>query len=120
MKIHPYLNETDTTIFAHRGGSLEAPENTLQAFQYALGLGCHYLETDVQLSKDGVPYIFHDNDLLRIAGVPKSFGELDSSEINVLKIFGYHPIPTLRECLQRFPDTKFNVDLKTDAVMRQH
>lgn len=116
MKVHPYLDEKGVAIFAHRGGALEAPENTLAAFQYAVSLGCHYLETDVQLSKDGIPYIFHDDDLLRVAGIAKKFGALNSNEINALKIFGVHFIPTLQEVLQKFPDTKFNIDLKTDAV----
>ena len=118
MKTHPYLDEAGTAIFAHRGGSIEAPENTIEAFQHAVGMGCGYVATDVQLSKDGIPYTFHDNDLLRITGIAKDFGDLDSAEIDALRIFGDYPIPTLKECLQRFPDTKFNIDLKTDAVMK--
>ena len=69
MVSHPYLDESGVSIFAHRGGSIEAPENTLEAFQYALDLGCEYIETDVQLSKDGIPYIFHDDNLKRIPGM---------------------------------------------------
>ena len=117
MVSHPYLDESGVSIFAHRGGSIEAPENTLEAFQYALDLGCEYIETDVQLSKDGIPYIFHDDDLKRIPGVDKNFGDLWSSEISNLKIFNSYSIPTLKECLEQFPNTKFNIDLKTDAVM---
>ena len=116
METHPYLSETGTSIFAHRGGSLEAAENTLEAFQYALDIGCEYIETDVQLSKDGIPYIFHDDDLVRIMEVDKKFSDLESSEIKALKIFEHYSIPTLQECLQKFPNMKFNIDLKTDAV----
>ena len=62
MSSHPYLNISGVAFSAHRGGSIEAPENTLESFQYALDLGCSYIETDVQLSADGIPYIFHDDD----------------------------------------------------------
>ena len=66
MTIHPYLNQSGISISAHRGGSEEAPENTLESFSYAIGLGSSYIETDVQLSADGIPYIFHDDDLSRL------------------------------------------------------
>ena len=111
-----YLNTPGCSIFAHRGGSLEASENTIEAFQYALSIGSDYIETDVQLSKDGKVYIFHDDSLKRIANIDKEFSELSSSEINSIKIFGNQHIPTLEETLETFPTTKFNMDLKTDAV----
>jgi len=97
---------------------MESAENTLEAFRYALDLGCAYIETDVQLSKDGIPYIFHDDDLLRINRSSQKFSDLDSSEIEKIRIFETHPIPSLKECLQQFPNAKFNIDLKTEAVMK--
>ena len=60
MSIHPYLNVSGVAISAHRGGSIEAPENTIESFMYSLEIGSSYIETDVQLSSDGIPYIFHD------------------------------------------------------------
>ncbi|HEV8115149.1 MAG TPA: glycerophosphodiester phosphodiesterase family protein, partial [Acidimicrobiales bacterium] len=47
-------------IFAHRGASAEAPENTLEAFRLAVQLGATGLETDVWLSADGVAVLDHD------------------------------------------------------------
>ncbi|MEK9649769.1 MAG: glycerophosphodiester phosphodiesterase [Gammaproteobacteria bacterium] len=111
-----YLNQPGCSIFAHRGGSLESYENTLEAFQYALDLGSHYIETDVQLSKDGKVYIFHDDSLKRVAGIDKNFSDLNSHEIESIKIFGKQPIPLLEETLKTFPNTNFNIDLKTDLV----
>ena len=49
----------------HRGARGLAPENTLAAFERALEIGVTTLETDVQLSKDGVPFILHDATLDR-------------------------------------------------------
>jgi glycerophosphoryl diester phosphodiesterase len=47
-------------IIAHRGASAEAPENSIEAFQRAIDLGCDWIECDVHLSSDGVPVIVHD------------------------------------------------------------
>ena len=63
-----YLKYDGIAVLAHRGGALESYENTLESFDYSIGLGCKYIETDVQLSSDGVPYIFHDEDLKRLTG----------------------------------------------------
>ena len=64
-----YLNYDGLAVMAHRGGSLEAPENTIESFKYALEIGSDIIETDIQLSSDGIPYIFHDDDLKRIHGI---------------------------------------------------
>ena len=112
-----YLNYDGLAVMAHRGGSLEAPENTLESFKYALEIGSDIIETDIQLSSDGIPYIFHDDDLKRIPGIEKNFNELLSSEIDELNIFDDYKIPTLEETLKQFPNTKFQIDFKTDEVV---
>ena len=45
-----YLNYDGLAVMAHRGGSLEAPENTIESFKYALEIGSDIIETDIQLS----------------------------------------------------------------------
>jgi len=112
-----YLNYDGLAVMAHRGGSLEAPENTIESFKYAQEIGSDIIETDIQLSSDGIPYIFHDDDLKRIPGVEKNFNELLASEIDELKIFDDCKIPTLEETLKQFPNTKFQIDFKTDEVV---
>ena len=76
-----YLNYDGLAVMAHRGGSLEAPENTIESFRYALEIGSDIIETDIQLSSDGIPYIFHDDDLKRIYVLPvfqvKGYKKLD-------------------------------------------
>ena len=47
-------------VLGHRGYSGEYPENTMLAFQKAFETGCDGVELDVQLSKDGIPVIMHD------------------------------------------------------------
>ena len=116
MSLHPYLKTPGVAISAHRGGSMEAPENTLESFKYSLELGCAYIETDVQLSSDGIPYIFHDDDLSRLLGKDVAFNSLHSSEIQNLKLFESFNIPTLETALTTFPDALFQIDLKTDEV----
>jgi len=117
MSIHPYLDVPGVAISAHRGGSIEAPENTIESFKYSIELGSSYIETDVQLSSNGIPYIFHDDDLKRLFGKNIIFNSLHSDEIDELILFDKYKIPTLESTLQKFPDTLFQIDVKTDEVV---
>ena len=117
MSIHPYLDVPGVAISAHRGGSIEAPENTIESFEYSIELGSSYIETDVQLSSNGIPYIFHDDDLKRLFGKNIIFNSLHSDEIDELILFDKYKIPTLESTLQKFPDTFFQIDVKTDEVV---
>lgn len=54
-----------TQIIAHRGASKQAPENTLPAFEKAWQTGADGIETDVQLTKDNIPVLIHDEKLHR-------------------------------------------------------
>ncbi|HKB37103.1 MAG TPA: glycerophosphodiester phosphodiesterase family protein [Gemmataceae bacterium] len=58
---------------AHRGARAFAPENTLEAFASAARLGCHMVELDVHLSKDGELIVIHDDDLVRCSNVQAVF-----------------------------------------------
>ncbi|WPR65151.1 glycerophosphodiester phosphodiesterase family protein [Glutamicibacter protophormiae] len=58
----PVENTADeTTLIGHRGAAGVAPENTLSAIKAGSQSGADYIEIDVQLSKDGVPFVFHDD-----------------------------------------------------------
>ena len=69
----PYLTAADLTmithnlpkITAHRGASGDAPENTLAAIRLAAGEGAQWIEVDVNISRDGVPVLHHDDGLER-------------------------------------------------------
>ena len=112
-----YLDYKGLAVLAHRGGADESPENTLESFEYSSSLGCKFIETDVQVSSDGVPYIFHDDDLKRICNIDKKFDSLTSKEIDQLRIFGDHKIPKLIDALNEFPSTSFQIDFKTNEVV---
>ncbi len=112
-----YLDYEGIEVLAHRGGAEESYENTLESFEYSQSLGCKFIETDVQVSSDGIPYIFHDDDLKRICEIPKKFDSLKSDEIDSLAIFNNHKIPKLEDALNKFPNLSFQIDFKTDEVV---
>src|SRR5262245_12972187 len=58
---------------AHRGARAFAPENTLEAVNAAAPFGCHMVEVDIQLSKDGALIVVHDDDLVRCSNVREVF-----------------------------------------------
>jgi glycerophosphoryl diester phosphodiesterase len=59
------LDPTRRLVVGHRGNRAHAPENTLESFSQAIGLGVDALELDVQLSRDGEPVVMHDLTLER-------------------------------------------------------
>ena len=55
-------------LIAHRGYAAAFPENTLVSMAAALDCGAHFIETDIQMTADGVLVLFHDRDLKRLCG----------------------------------------------------
>ena len=89
---------------AHRGFSSRYPENTMLAFSRALALGADGAEFDVQLTKDGIPVVFHDESLTRITGDSRLIKDLTLQELQTFDLSyrfkGQCPaqrIPTLEE-----------------------
>jgi len=91
--------------YAHRGASEYAPENTFTAFHMGASMGANGLETDVQMTKDGVLVLFHDETLERLTGAK---GKVSDYTIEELKKFtleknGYTgKIALLEELLKEF------------------
>lgn len=119
-------------IIAHRGASELAPENTLAAFGKAIEDGAEGIELDVQLAKDGVPIVFHDEDLIRIAGKNLSVEQLSSDELQKIDVgswfnkenpeqsqhrFSNERIATLKEVLNFLKDYKgvIYIELKPET-----
>ena len=110
-------------VFAHRGLAAAtelsegAPENTLLSFAAALGVGVSYIETDVHGSRDGVAVISHDPDLTRLAGIPSAVRDYTLAELREIQLGFGQGFCSLAEALDAFPETRFNIDLKSaDAI----
>ncbi len=111
----PYLDHPGLLAFAHRGGALDAPENTMKAFAAALAAGYRYLETDVHATSDGVAVAFHDDTLDRVADRPGRISAMTWLELRAARVAG-EPIPGLDELLGAWPQARLNLDPKTDAA----
>jgi len=114
-------------LFAHRGASGEAPENTLAAFRRAVALGIEYIELDVHLSRDGHVVVIHDATLERTTN---GSGRVQEQILAQLQQWdaGYRfspdggqtfpfratgiTVPTLAEVFQQCPGVKFTVEIK--------
>jgi glycerophosphoryl diester phosphodiesterase len=122
-------------LFAHRGASGEAPENTLIAFQRAVELGIVYAELDVHASRDGHVVVSHDATLERTTNGHGQIRKLSLAELQTFDA-GYHfssdggqtfpfratgvKIPTLGEILERFPTLHLTIEIKqTDPPIEE-
>ncbi|HET6626830.1 MAG TPA: glycerophosphodiester phosphodiesterase [Nocardioidaceae bacterium] len=107
--------------FAHRGGAfhpeIEGLENTMAAFEHAVDLGFEYLETDVHVTRDGALLAFHDAVLDRVTRHKGAIADLRYSDVAEALIGGREQIPTMSALFERFPDARFNIDLKSDAAV---
>lgn len=113
-------------VYAHRGASAEAPENTLPSFQRALELGVDALELDVHLTRDRAVLVSHDPTAARMAGVAAAWRDLDLADVRRLDAGwgfvapdGTRPFAgagvgfvTLDELLAELPPVVLNIDLK--------
>lgn len=110
-----------TKVWAHRGASGYAPENTISAFQKAIEMGADGIELDVQLTKDRQLVVIHDE---RIDRVSDGSGLVADYTLEELRQFNYNKthtecehadIPTLEEVLDLMKPTgmMINIELKT-------
>ncbi|CAG9318930.1 GDPD1 [Blepharisma stoltei] len=113
-------------FMVHRGGSAEKPENTLDAHVNSYKKGCDILELDIIPSKDSIPVVAHDNNLMRLAGKNLRITDLNFNELpNYLPSFTPHflsetstfsdktyKFSALEEIFQNCPDVYINIDVK--------
>lgn len=129
MTRSPALRHEYPIAMAHRGSMLLWPENTMTAFQGAVELGYRYLETDLQISRDGVLVTFHDDTLDRTTDGKGPVSDHTLEELRQLdaahrfQLDGSHPyrgksvrIPTLEELVTAYPDRIVSLDLKSDGM----
>jgi len=112
-------------VIAHRGSSLEAPENTLRAFELALISGADGLELDVQLTLDGEPVVLHDETLDRTTSgqgylIGHSYSQLRKLDAGLWfgKQFEGQKVPHLKEVLDLLhkSGTTLNIELKNGII----
>lgn len=110
---------TQPIIFAHRGASAYAPENTLAAFALALEQGADAIELDAKLSADGHAIVIHDLTVDRTTGVPGIVQNMSLAQLRALDAgsffspkFRGERIPLLEEVFEAFGKRTFiNVEL---------
>lgn len=116
---------TRPQIYAHRGSTVLAPENTALAFDLALRHRADVLETDVRLSRDGLVMVTHDELLDRTTSgrgrvrdhLARKIANLDAG-YHFTDLDGRHwrgdgaRIETLADLFQRYPDIHINIDIK--------
>lgn len=80
------FKDDEILIITHRANVPPAPENSLAALQRSIDLNVDYAEIDVQLTADEQVVILHDEDLMRVTGVPGSVAELTYEEIRAERL----------------------------------
>lgn len=111
-------------IWAHRGASGYAPENTMEAFQKAIDLRADGIELDVQLTKDDQMVVIHDETIDRTSDAAGWVRDYTLAELRTHNYNRTHPeythaaIPTLREVYELMKGTGMviDVELKTGIV----
>jgi len=109
-------------VVAHRGANLHAPENTLPAFEKALALGAHGVETDIYLTADGVVVLSHDSTIDRCSNGTGRVAEMTLAQLREYDFgswfgedFAGTPIPTLAEFLDAVQGCELIlIELKTN------
>ena len=113
-----------TMVWAHRGASGYAPENTLPAFEMALEQGADGIELDVHLSRDDAVVVIHDETLERTTDgtgwvADRSLDDLKAMDASFGREgFAGTRIPTLDEVLALVADAgvAVNIELKNDRM----
>lgn len=128
-QVHPYFDVPRPAVIGHRGSAGSAPENTLASFELAVEQGADILESDVHVTADGVPVLIHDPCVDRTTD---GVGRVDTLAFDALARldagfrFGEdegfpergrgHRVPSLEEAFTRFPDARFNLEIKAPGV----
>lgn len=125
----PFLKNDRPLIMAHRGRSAYTPESSYQSFKEAYDLDVDVLETDIRLTKDGIPVIFHDESLDRTTNGIGSINDYTFDELQAYDLgywyqdskSGEYPyrnkefkILSLVEFLDKFPKIRINLDIKDE------
>jgi glycerophosphoryl diester phosphodiesterase len=108
-------------VTGHRGAADLAPENTLAGFRLALALGCHAVELDVQLTKEGRLAVIHDARLERATNGTGLVSDRTLAELKLLDAGKGERIPSLEEVIDllRGSGMRLQIELKGEATERE-
>lgn len=114
-------------VFAHRGASTYALENSLQAFEKAWELGADGIELDLQLSKEGIPVVYHDSQLSRLAGSNKLVNACSLAQLQRFKLgkpwrrlFSTYKISTFEEVLVWANQCQMPLNIELKSTMLEN
>ena len=113
----------NTQIYAHRGASGYAPENTLEAFELAAKMGAQGVELDVHITKDGYLVVAHDETIDRVSDGTGFIRDMTLEELKRFTFNKTHPeykdarIPTLKEVFDLLRPTGLfiNIEMKNSV-----
>lgn len=117
-----------TILIGHRGEPASFPENSIAGFEAVLRAGAMYIETDVQLTADGVPLLHHDADVAKLTGHDHVVMQTDFATLS--RLAAGHParfgarfadlrlarLGELAELLKRWPRATALIEVKQDSI----
>ena len=109
-------------VVGHRGAGAYGVENTISSFQKAIDMGVDDVEFDVQLTKDSIPIIFHDEFVNRLTNSRGYLADKTLKQIRKIKLEKKEHIPTLKEGLEFFKKQKnigLQLELKSKNVWKK-
>ncbi|XP_053708098.1 glycerophosphodiester phosphodiesterase 1-like [Synchiropus splendidus] len=131
LVLRPRARAGGVPVVAHRGGSHDAPENTLAAIREASRNGATAVELDLSFTADGVPVLMHDDSVDRTTNGSGLVQEMKYSQLKRLNAaahhrlkqrFGVEKVPTLQEavveCVRHHLTIIFDVKGQPDKAAR--
>ena len=104
-------------VVGHRGAPHEKTENSWSGFELAVNKGVKRIETDIQVSKDGICFIIHDENLKRLTGEDVLLSETNSNSIEKLRLKDGSQIPKLTDLLIKFNNKlEWNLEIKSKTI----
>jgi glycerophosphoryl diester phosphodiesterase len=115
-------------LLAHRGYAARYPENTQEALRAAVAAGARHLEFDIQLSADRVPFLLHDADFRRTAGLERTIFSMLAADVAGIAAgepqrfgnqFDAVRVPRLAEVvdeLAAWPQVQVFVEIKRESI----
>ncbi len=115
------IYEPSTKVIAHRGFKDKEVENTISALKSAAKNGADFVEIDIQQTKDGKFVVYHDPDLMRLAGESDKVYERTQKELMETRIWADGKgeyIPSLEQMLEK--SREYNIQLLIEVKTHGH